>query len=61
MQTKVEHKLTSKKKLGHSSRHSRNEKVGKWFVNYYYLTVKVKENNGTYTVLMSNYGSDIAY
>ena len=60
---KVEHKLISKKKknYGHSSRHTRNEKVGKCFISYYYLTVKVKKNNGTYTVLMSNYVSDIAY
>ena len=58
---KVEHKLTSKKNYRHSSRHTRNEKVGKWFNNYYYLTVKTKKNNGAYTVLMSNYVSDIAY
>ena len=35
--------------------------MGKWFINYNYLTVKVKKNNGTYIVLMSNYVSDIAY
>ena len=29
MQKKVEHKVTSKKSHGHSSRHFRNEKVGK--------------------------------
>ena len=51
MQKKVEHKLTSKKKYGHSSRHTRNEEVGKWFINYYYLAVKVKKNNGTYSSL----------
>ena len=61
MQKKVEHKLISKKNYGYSSRHTRNEKVGKYFISYYYLTVKVKKNNGTYTVLMSHYVSDIAY
>ena len=36
--------------------------MGKWLINYYYLTVKVKKKNSdTYTVLMSNYISDIAY
>ena len=60
MQKKVEHKIASKKNHGHSSRHTWNEKVRKWFIKYY-LTVKVKKNNGTYTVLMSNYVSDIAY
>ena len=36
--------------------------IKKWEkVYYYYQTVKVKENNDTYTVLMSNYVSDIAY
>ena len=39
----------------------RYEKVGTWFINYYYLTVNVNINNDTYTVLMSNYVSDIAY
>ena len=39
----------------------RYEEVGTWFINYYYLTVKVNINNDTYTVLMSNYVSDIAY
>ena len=34
--------------------------MGKLFINYYYLTVKVKKNNGTYTVPMSNYVSDVA-
>ena len=67
---KVEHKVTSKKqkqkknkkkKYGRSSRHTRNEKVGKWFINYYHLTVKVKKNNGTFTVLMSNYVSDMIH
>ena len=58
---KAEQKLTSKKNYRHSSRHIWNEKVGKWFINYHSLTVKVKKNNGTYTVLMSNYVSDIAY
>ena len=38
-----------------------NEKVGKWFIDYYYLTVKVKNNNRTYTVQVSNYVSNIAY
>ena len=63
MQKKVEHKLTSKKKksYGHLRRHTWNEKVGKCFINYYFLTVKVKKNNGTYTVLMSNYVSEVAY
>ena len=62
MQKKVEYKVTSKKKnYGHSSKHTGNENVGKWFINYYYLTVKVQKNNGTYTALMSNYVSNIAY
>ena len=39
----------------------RYEEVGTWFINYYYLTVNVNINNDTYTVLMSNYVSDIAY
>ena len=51
----------NKKKYGRSSRRTRNEKVGKWFINCYYLTVKVKKNNGTFTVLMSNYVSDIRH
>ena len=49
------------KKYGRSSRHTRNEKVGKWFINYYHLTVKVKKNNGTFTFLMSNYVSDMIH
>ena len=53
--------LTSKKYIyGYSSRHTGNQKVGKLFINDYYLTVKVKKNNGTYTVPMSNYVSDVA-
>ena len=56
---KGECKLASKKIYGHSNKYTQNEKVGKWFINYYYLTVKVKKNNGTYTVLMSNYVSDM--
>ena len=31
------------------------------FIDYYYLPVKVKKNNGTKSALMSNYVSDIAY
>ena len=57
---KVEHRLTSKTKYRHSSKHTWNEKVGKLFINYYYLSVKVKKYNGTRSVLMSNYVSDIA-
>ena len=54
-------KKKKKKKYGRSSRYTRNEKVGKWFINYYHLTVKVKKNNGTFTVLMSNYVSDMIH
>ena len=43
MQKKVEFKLTSKKSYEHSSRRTWNEKVGECFINYYYLTVKVKK------------------
>ena len=60
MQKKVKHKLILKKSYGHSSRHTQKEKLGKYFINYY-LTVKVKKNNSTYTVLMSNYVSEVAY
>ena len=61
MQKKVEHKLTSEKSYEHSSRHTWNEKMGKCFINYYYLTVNVKKNNGAHTVRMSNYVSEVAY
>ena len=61
MQKKQSKSSLQKKNYRHSSRHIWNEKVGKWFINYHSLTVKVKKNNGTYTVLMSNYVSDIAY
>ena len=61
MQKKVEHKLTTKKSYEQSSRHTWNQKIEKHFINYYYLTVKVKKNNGTYTVLMLNYVSEVAY
>ena len=37
------------------------KEIGKRFINYYYLTVKVKKNNGTYAVLISNYVSDLPY
>ena len=43
------------KKYAHSSRHTWNEKEGKLFLNFYYLTVKVKKNNDKYTFLMLNY------
>ena len=57
---KVEHKLTSKK-ITDIHADTFGMKLGKWFINYYHLTVKVKKNNDTYTVLMSNYVSDVAY
>ena len=34
MQKKVEHKLTSLKNYGHLDRHTRNEKMEKWFINF---------------------------
>ena len=52
IQKKVEYKLSSKKNYGHSSRHNLNEKVGKWFIKYYYLVLKVKKNNSTCSFLM---------
>ena len=60
MQKKVEHKVTSKK-LWTLKQTLKMKKWGKWFINYYYLPVKVKKNNGTYTVLMLNYLSGKAY
>ena len=48
------------KNYRHSSRHTQNKNVGKWFI-YYCLAIKVNKNNSTYTVQMSNYVSDIAY
>ena len=41
-----------KKNDGHSSRHTQNEQLGKWLINYYCLAAKVKKNNGRYTVLI---------
>ena len=38
------------------------KKWGNGFINYYYLTVKVKKKkNVTYTLLMLNHMSDAAY
>ena len=47
MWKKVEHKLISKKKTTDIQTDTQNEKVQKWFISYYYLTVKVEKNNGT--------------
>ena len=60
MQKKKQSISPLQKKLRDSSGYIHNEKVGKWFINYYYLTVKVKKNV-TYTLLMSNHMSDAAY
>ena len=64
MQKKVEHKLTwYKKKRNTDIQADRlgKKEIGKRFINYYYLTVKVKKNNGTYAVLISNHVSDLPY
>ena len=58
---KIEHNSLQKKVTDIQADTHGYEQVGKCFINYYYLTVKVKKNDGTYTVLMSNYVSEVAY